>query len=477
MAVVEVDGRRYVPEGSTVPTIGVGVTTHNRREVFDRCTAEIRHFTPEAKIVVVDDSSDVPLEGADHRFETQAGIARAKNKCLELLADCEHIFLFDDDCHPKQEGWWKPYVESPEPHLMRVFGDLAHGKKIGDNTCIYSDSRHVAWAHARGMMLYVHRSVLDVVGGLDPGFGLWGWEHADWSNRIHAAGLTAWRYADVVGGEDLIYSLDEHEGIERSVPKAVRDEHFVVNAERLAGQKDRPLYREWREQADVVLTCLFSGKIDAQRGRRTQPKVAALTPLIKSVGARNLVILHNELGRDGEDGSLTWVETEAPASPYRERWLRPWLWLRDHPDVHNVWIVDATDVEMLHDPFPHMESGRLYLGTEPKTIADEWLARNHPDKATLALVESQPSRQLLNCGTVGGDRETVLAFLHDIVKAWGDNSIAQFLGEDVDLGTTEMGVINVLGWTKWADRLEIGPQVNTVFKRDERNDFSWWKHK
>ncbi|EUA60279.1 putative phage protein [Mycobacteroides abscessus 1948] len=43
----------------------------------------------------------------------------AKNRCIAELMDlgCDHLFLADDDVWPTVDEWWKPYVESPEPHL------------------------------------------------------------------------------------------------------------------------------------------------------------------------------------------------------------------------------------------------------------------------------------------------------------------------------------------------------------------------
>src|SRR5690606_40409069 len=105
--------------------------------------------------------------------------------------------------------WWRPYVESPEPHLMWIF-DRPDGATKRQVEILYQDSQHVAYHATRGAMLYVHRSVLDRVGGMDPAFGTWGWEHASWSDRIHAAGLTTWRYADVANSENLFWSMDQH---------------------------------------------------------------------------------------------------------------------------------------------------------------------------------------------------------------------------------------------------------------------------
>lgn len=37
--------------------------------------------------------------------------------------------------------------------------------------------------------------------------------------------------------------------------------------------------------------------------------------------------------------------------------------------------------------------------------------------------------------------------------------------------------IGVVAHTKHADQLIHGPQVATVFKANERNTWSWWRHK
>jgi len=204
---VQIDGVEYLPadQAATASSrIGIGVTTRNRPEVFADTIKHIRSRAPEGSvIVVVDDASDKPVDGATFRFTRQAGIARAKNKCLELLADagCDHLFLFDDDCYPIVDGWWRPYVESPEPHLMYAWGDA-----------YFRTDDLIGYAWPKGCMLYVERRVLERVGGMDPVFGTWGLEHASWSDRIHTAGLTTCRYQDVPGSEELFRAHDREQG-------------------------------------------------------------------------------------------------------------------------------------------------------------------------------------------------------------------------------------------------------------------------
>ena len=221
--------RELVDESATnnstpkIPLFAVAITTRNRRNLFNKCVLRMReNCPPGTPIIVVDDASDIPAPNANHRFDTQAGIARAKNKCLEILdaTGAEHLFLFDDDCWPLRPNWWQPYVNSPEPHLMMLFerpGSRAIVKPAPDGQLETSQ-------HPRGCMLYVTRTVLHTVGGMRPDFGLWGGEHAEWSTRIHTAGLTSHQYADVSRSSRFLYAHDKnhHHEIERTIDDRTR---------------------------------------------------------------------------------------------------------------------------------------------------------------------------------------------------------------------------------------------------------------
>lgn len=228
--------------------IGVAVTTRNRPRSLQRTLDALAAFKPpDALTVVVDDAGTQRVERATYRFESNVGIARAKNKCLELLDGCEHIFLFDDDCRPIKDGWWEPYIESPLPHLMYVFKASV--------SPLLNDQRHVvgeadgaiAWNLPRGCLLYLHRSALDAVGGMDPAYGKWGYEHADLSNRIHAAGLTPFPYMDVPGSDRLIHSEDEHGEVASSVPAEIRRRLARENLPRFLRSRQSSQFIDYRE--------------------------------------------------------------------------------------------------------------------------------------------------------------------------------------------------------------------------------------
>jgi glycosyltransferase involved in cell wall biosynthesis len=469
---VEIDGVEYAPLGPRgIPRIGIGVTTRNPDENRLATIREIIRLAP-GKVVLVDDASTTPpeIEGvATFRFEENVGIARAKNKCLELLADvydCEHIFLWDDDAYPLVDDWWKPYVESPEPHLMRIFEDLSGPSKLHDIKRIYRDEKHVAYTGPRGMMLYVDRKVLDVVGGMDVGYGKWGYEHGDWSGRIHNAGLTTWRFADVANGGELIYSLDEHEQVHRGISdKAERMALVKENVKRYQANWHSTAYHEYREQRNVVLTCLYSA-VDPQRPKAAKLTLQAAQGLIDSMERLDF---HNWLVMTGPLGV---------ANLYVQRWIDYYTFLRDHPEVEYVWCVDATDVEMLKLPFPEMHPGYLYVGTEPSQVGIPWMTKNQ-SKDMQWLLQEHGSGQLFNAGLVGGDRKTMLELCHKMVKLYFDNQTDVFHKKNTDIteGVNDMGMLNVLVYDR-GENIRWGAQINTVFKSNGvGREYAWWKHK
>ena len=475
---VVIDGIRYTPDS---PSVGIAITTRNRRDVYDHTLSEFQRLTPGALIVTVDDASDKPIEGAI-RFDENVGIARAKNAGITALMDAgvDHLFLADDDTYPLAEEWWRPYVESPELHLMMLFKDVDRRKRLETPPTVYEDDRHVAMSHPRGCLLYVHRSAVQRVGGMRPEFGTWGYEHVEYSARIHAAGLTTHRFQDVKDSGRLLYSMDEnyvdHPGFKRAVDPSVRQEHLARNETLYEQYRDSTDFVPYREPRDVVITCLFTGRPDPQRGTRMKADSSLLTELRKSIKGATLVVTHDELP-DFDDQGTEFVRASNTINVYFQRHISAWQYLREHPEIRWVWCVDGTDVKMLHEPWEHMQPGRLYLGSEPAVVSIPWMRDNHPAAAVQSFIAEHPTKQLLNAGLIGGDRDTVMAFLHDLFSLHADNAEAVARGTDMDLGIGDMGALNYVAWTKYSDRLEWGSMVNTVFKANQPTEFSWWMHK
>jgi len=212
--------------------IGIGISTTPKRTPYD--TARWEGYIP-------NNSAGIVINDFGY-----TGVAITKNRCLSYLYDegCTDIFLFDDDCWPISKEWWKPYVESKEPHLMYQF--KLPGKPASDMRELYRDDEIVAYSHTRGAMLYVERRVLDVVGGMDTEYGQAMYEHTDWTNRIHNAGLTTYRAMDVVNSDKLIYCLDQDSSIASSISPEVRRNNLINNRDRYKKSKTSKEYKEYR---------------------------------------------------------------------------------------------------------------------------------------------------------------------------------------------------------------------------------------
>lgn len=458
--------------------IGIGVTTHNRYEVFKESYDQIIKYMPgNAKLVVVDDASDIPAKEATYRFESNVGIARAKNKCFELLDDCDHIFLFDDDTYPTNDEWWKPYIESNEPHLMYIFENFTT-KAIGDCKVVYKDNVHTAYSHARGCMLYYDKRCLETVGGMNPEYGRWGNEHIDLSNRIHNAGLTSFRFADVAGSENLFYSADEHLAVTSTVGSSersalLRKSQPLVNASRESDQ-----YIEYREkindisgQKNIVLTSYFTGVVDPQRSQAWDDNlVNDLAALALSCEDQRVeLVCITDTKSQGLMEPATTVRRESAINPYFQRWLSYYQYLREHPEIDNVFCVDATDVTVLKNPFLYIEPGKIYCGDEPTNLGGPWMMQHNPEEPIRTFTRRNRSAPLLNAGVLGGSREDIMKIAQEIFTLYTDN-LSKF--------HNDMGSFNFVLRTKYADRIEYGRKVTTEFKKyDEQNKESWICHK
>lgn len=460
---VVINGKRYVEQTNNKNfSIGIGITTHNRNKLVAETYSKIAALSPDAKIIVVDDASVEPvsLSGDVYRFDENVGIARAKNKCLELLADCDHIFLFDDDTYPIAANWWQPYVDSSESHLMYCFKDWANGKPVGDDDIIYTDNKHVAHSHARGCMLYIKHDVLDIVGGMAVEFGKAMDEHGDWSNRIHNAGLTTFKYMDVIDSDLLIYSMDQHQEVSSSISQADRTDGIVRNHTLLLERADSTEYAPYGK--DVVIACYFANVMDPQRNQAWFADPKAIDKLKQSVESKGyeFVLIHNCFDLPNR--------VTVSTTPYFERWLKEWQYLREHPEIANVFVVDATDVDMVNNPFVHIKPNMLYVGDEPNLkINSPWMITRHLEPSVNRYLRENADKPLLNCGVVGGSRQIVMDLCKDMYEYHFKKR------QDA----TEMGIFNVLLHTKYADRIEYGRHVTSLFKKFEETTDAWFRHK
>lgn len=483
---VTIDGVPFVPACASASRIGIAITTHNRPDVLNRAIEQhIKHLPAGALVVVIDDGSKPAAVVPDGvqllRHEISLGIVASKNASLTALMDagCEHLFLWDDDAWPIADNWHLPYIASPEPHLAYQFLDLAGTNKLNDLSELYRDDQHVAYTGQRGVMLYYHRSAIEKVGGFDPVYGRGMYEHSDLALRIHNAGLTTWAYGDVVGSEKLIHSLDEHEAVERSVPRPDRQALVERNVKIHNERRDAGFtgYVEYRQQRDVVITTLLSSQPDPQRGKKMQADPNILQHWASSIAGAKAVVLADELTAPPFDALLFKVPS-VNINPYFARWLHIYQHLRDHPEYRFVWCTDGTDVEMLRAPWEEMEAGKVYVGSEPKTYADTWAKQNHPERIYQEFIEAHRNDVMLNAGLLGGTRADVMAFAHGIIRLYYRIESYRFWKkEQAGAAVGDMLAFGIVAQS-FADRLITGPMVHTVFKTEGiGKEAAWWKHK
>ncbi|WP_034913018.1 glycosyl transferase [Erwinia sp. 9145] len=483
---VVIDGVRYAPVTNRTSNIGIAISTHNRHDVLvSAMNQHLKHLPVGAQVVVIDDGSSKPVIVPDGvkliRQDESLGIVAAKNRSLEVLmnAGCEHLFLWDDDAWPITDGWERPYVESAEPHLAYQFKDFATGQKLNDIAVLYCDDKHVAYTGQRGVMLYYHRSAIEKVGGFDPVYGRGMYEHSDLALRIHNAGLTTWAFADVKGSEKLIHSLDEHQAVERSVPRTDREQQVrnnvrIHNERREAGYTG---YADYRQQRNVVITTLLTSQPDPQRGSRLVASPELLSKWASSVTGADSVVLVDEL-ESAPAGATLFRVPDVQMNVYFRRWLHIWQHLREHPEYHFVWCTDGTDVEMLREPWNEMEPGKIYVGSEPKTYADPWASTHHPERIYQEFVEQNRNELMLNAGLLGGARADVMAIAHGIIRLFYRIESNRFWKKEQEAAAIgDMLAFGIVSYHH-RDRLITGPLVNTVFKSNGAGrEFAWWQHK
>ena len=204
---------------------------------------------------------------------------------------------------------------------------------------------------------------------------------------------------------------------------------------------------------DVILTSYLTGVPDPQWDAYWPVDAKPLRALAESCPVP-LVVFANELADE-------FVETvAAPVSVYFDRWKHAARYLAAHEDIRYAWCVDATDVEVLNDPFPHMRPGVLYCGSEPEVLGCHWM-RYHSEPM-LGWIDAHADYPLLNCGLAGGDRLTLLR-------------LCERMGEEQRGMVMDMGPFNLIAYEEFD--IVTGPQVHTLYKEHETESPAWFRHK
>lgn len=172
--------------------IGVGITTTDKRP---------KHRDYWFKLL-----ESGLFEGMKIYFaHNHTSVAEAKNDCLRSLSDCDYVFLFDDDTFPFQHDWAdffiKHSIESGNQHFsyLRSVHHIRLAKTVG-SIGVYNNSA--------GCMMFMTKACINAVGGYDERFKTYGYEHVNYSDRIHKSGATGSRNVCPIGAEEYVYSMD-----------------------------------------------------------------------------------------------------------------------------------------------------------------------------------------------------------------------------------------------------------------------------
>lgn len=437
--------------------IAVSITTHNRYDVFKKSYTKIKELLPKnATLFVVDDGSKIPVPEATFRFETAQGIAAAKNKCFELAEGYDYHFAFDDDVYPLVENWHLEYINTGLNHLCFTFDKFSNGRPNG-RIKIDKKDNVIYYKEPCGCMNFYTKACFDAVGGMDVDFGRWSYEHVGHSMRIHNAGLTPYPFMDVENSLDILYSFDWDETTERSVDVLTRSRLARRNEAKYRSELNSKKYIDFREPKDVIITTFFTTLGDTQRDNKAwdDSMRELINPLKESCDkfGVDLVVLDDTVNI-----------TPKHENPYFARWIA----IKEHLEINNyrnVWCVDATDVEVLREPFKIIQDGVIYTGCEPSfTNNNIWLKRHHTSPYYNSIFMRRI--QLKNAGILGGRKKMVLDFV---------TRICGMIPNVDKQSLTDMALFNLIA--SQYHNIRYGNMINTEFKAYKDNGVAIFKHK
>lgn len=200
--------------------IGIGITTYNRPEVLEVCKTQI---------LANSFSHNITLYVAEDTDQDRKGVAYRKNECLRALQDCDYIFLFDDDCYPININWINFFIDSGQNHLL--FMDKKFHKKDFVELNIYNGNDFVCtverWSDCGGVFIFLTKEVVKTFGAFNGKYGLYGFEHADYSNRIMGEKNN---YPMLKGTDKHIYAKDySEENFKSSISDSDKNKFFKTN--------------------------------------------------------------------------------------------------------------------------------------------------------------------------------------------------------------------------------------------------------
>lgn len=116
------------------------------------------------------------------------GPAHARNECLHELFErqqCDHVFLFDDDCYPLMVGWERYFLEQHHASGLQFFGlpEAFKGRVVAFAGEI------LWWDGVIGCFSSQTRECFKQIGYFDTEFQGYGYEDSERHARLRRSGL------------------------------------------------------------------------------------------------------------------------------------------------------------------------------------------------------------------------------------------------------------------------------------------------
>lgn len=181
--------------------IGIGITTRHRSSVLSLTIENIVKFKPSnCKIVVSDDSdqedSIIQNKKICESYNVEyihdgkrKGVAKNKNACILALIDCDHFFLFDDDCYPIKNDWAEHVIKCHQESGVHHFNLLEPQCHNLIKETQYSDFIIQEYHMVGGVFMYLSKEVVNKVGAFNKDYDVYGFEHASYTYRVFKSGL------------------------------------------------------------------------------------------------------------------------------------------------------------------------------------------------------------------------------------------------------------------------------------------------
>ncbi len=180
--------------------IGLAVITHNRLDYLKQCITSLNTHNWGGAVVkfIVDDCSTdgtkeyiKALDISNFRFDKNVGVAVAKNKALQYLAeemDCDYIFLMEDDILMVDDKTCIKYITYAQQHTLQHLNFGLHGELNKGKSRVNYEGVFVYPDCVGAFSMYTNE-VIQIVGYMDEEF-VNAWEHVDYTYRIAGMGYT-----------------------------------------------------------------------------------------------------------------------------------------------------------------------------------------------------------------------------------------------------------------------------------------------